>query len=299
MTIATTLVLFFLAGPALLGLGGLRRRAREGSKAPARPGRWHWQATVRSALLYTLAFNLTFFIQELFLVIPKALTPGLRPTLYHNNHTWEGSNPLAELFQGTGALATLVSAALCALLLRRRWRSSTVRLFLIWMAYSGVFMALPQVVIGAVSPRSDLGRAMQFLQLGPSAKAAAAVAALAVMPAAAWWLTREFLGMAVSSAQLASVRARMQLIFQVASLPALIAIPLIVPFRIPRELVEVVAVPTVVSVAGIVWVQAGGWRAGEARARARAHESAVYPLAAVLALLLLFQLVLRRGIAFY
>jgi hypothetical protein len=34
---------------------------------------------IGSTLLYTLAFNLTFFIQELFLVVPKALTPGLRP----------------------------------------------------------------------------------------------------------------------------------------------------------------------------------------------------------------------------
>jgi len=29
-------------------------------------------------LLYTLAFNLTFLIQELFLVLPKALIPGVR-----------------------------------------------------------------------------------------------------------------------------------------------------------------------------------------------------------------------------
>jgi hypothetical protein len=37
--------------------------------------------TLSSALLYSLAFNLTFFIQELLLVVPKALTPGLHPTL--------------------------------------------------------------------------------------------------------------------------------------------------------------------------------------------------------------------------
>jgi hypothetical protein len=34
------------------------------------------------------------------------------------------------------------------LLLKRAWRPATARLFLIWMVYSGVFMALPQVVIG-------------------------------------------------------------------------------------------------------------------------------------------------------
>lgn len=43
---------------------------------------WNWKLTVASALLYTLAFNSIFFTQELFLVLPKALTPGLRPTLF-------------------------------------------------------------------------------------------------------------------------------------------------------------------------------------------------------------------------
>ena len=62
-----------------------------------------------SILLCALAFNLTFLWQELWLVIPKALTPGLHPILYHNNHNWTGDSPRVDLLQGTGALATLVS----------------------------------------------------------------------------------------------------------------------------------------------------------------------------------------------
>jgi hypothetical protein len=95
--IAVALVL--VAGPLLLGLTGLIRARRAPADAvpePAMP--WNWKLTINSALLYALAFNLTFFIQELFLVLPKALTPGLRPTLFHNNHSWEGENPLANLF---------------------------------------------------------------------------------------------------------------------------------------------------------------------------------------------------------
>ena len=61
------------------------RRPGEARREPRGPG--DWRQTVSSALLYTLAYNLTFFIQELFLVLPKALTPGLHPTLLHNNHT--------------------------------------------------------------------------------------------------------------------------------------------------------------------------------------------------------------------
>jgi hypothetical protein len=105
--IAVALVL--VAGPLLLGLTGLicARRAPAEAPEPARP--WTWKLTINSALLYALAFNLTFFIQELFLVLPKALTPGLHPTLFHNNHSWQGDNPLASLFQGTGALAIFLT----------------------------------------------------------------------------------------------------------------------------------------------------------------------------------------------
>ena len=46
------------------------------------PGSIGWRPVAHSMLAYVLAFNLTFFIQELFLVLPKALVPGLQPTLY-------------------------------------------------------------------------------------------------------------------------------------------------------------------------------------------------------------------------
>src|SRR6185436_748430 len=149
------ILIVVVGGPLVLALLGLVL-AERGRGAEARGTSWI-ALTANSALLYALAFNLTFFVQELFLVVPKALTPGLRPTLFHNNHSWEGENPLASLFQGTGALAIFLTGVACVLLLRRGLgRSSTVRLFFIWMAYNGFFQALPQVVIGAISPRNDV-----------------------------------------------------------------------------------------------------------------------------------------------
>lgn len=66
---------------------------------------------LNSAVVYALSYNLIFFIQELFLVVPKALTSGLRPTLFHNNHTWSGDNPVAALLQGTPVRSPSSSAA--------------------------------------------------------------------------------------------------------------------------------------------------------------------------------------------
>jgi hypothetical protein len=132
--------LILIVGPLLFGAAGVIAAHRAPRAVLGSAGAWNWRLTICSALLYVLAFNLTFFVQELFLVLPKALTPGLRPTLFHNNHRWEGEHPLASLLQGTGALAILASGVVCALLLRRgRGRSGTARLFLIWMAYNGFF----------------------------------------------------------------------------------------------------------------------------------------------------------------
>ena len=252
-----------------------------------------------SGLLYTLAFNVTFFVQELFLVLPKALTPGLRPTLFHNNHTWEGEHPLASLFQGTGALAIFLTGSACAVLLRRPLaRSATVQFFLIWMAYNGFFQSLPQVVLGAFNPRNDVGMAMQYLQLGAAARTVAAIVALTVMPLIALWLAGQLLRLAEPQ-QLPNGRAQGRFLFWTATLPALAAIPLIILFRVPRNVIEVAAVPAVVTLVGVIWMQAGAWlRVPTPLAGAR-HVSVVYPLAAVVFLLLVFHLVLKRGVAFY
>jgi hypothetical protein len=294
--IAAIAGLTLLLGPLALGIAGWIRERREPRGPSAAP--WQWRLAFSSALACTLAFNLTFFIQELFLVVPKALTPGLSPTLFHNNHAWTGSNPLAELFQGTGAAATALSGATCALLLARGvGRTQASRLFLLWMTYCGFFMALPQVVVGAVSGASDLGRAMGYLQLGGAARIACALLALAAMPAIALRLARAFLELAPAAPPTAA--ARRGWIFQVATLPALIALALIVPFRVPRELIEVVIVPFAVMVAGIPWIQAGApWTKNVATSPTRPSGLTRIAVATLL-LLAIFQLVLRPGVPFH
>ena len=287
-----------IAGPLLLGLAGLSGRDRAGaSVAPA----WDWRVSIRSALLYALAFNIVFFIQELFLVLPKALVPGLRPTLYHNNHQWEGDQPIAALFQGTGALAILITGLLCAWLTRSgAGRTADGRLFIVWMAYHGLFQSLPQIVVGAIVPQNDTGMAMDYLAMSPAAKSAAALAAMAAIVAAGLWLSRQLLALADDARWLAHPGNRSRFILRIATLPALTAIPLIIAFRVPRELVEVVVPPVVVTIVGIGWIQADAWRAaGVAASTRRLGGSLTRPLAALVGLLLFFQLVLRPGIPFF
>jgi hypothetical protein len=291
-----------ILGPLLLSLRGvIAGRHAVLPAVPDPPTHWNWKLTVNSALLYALAFNLTFFIQELFLVLPKALTPGLRPTLFHNNHSWEGDNPLAGLFQGTGALAILITGLVCALLLRRGLdRSPTVRLFLIWMTYNGFFQSLPQVIIGAVNPRNDVGMAMDYFRFGAPLKMLMALAALAAIPPLALWLRRPLLSFAETPALVADSRGRTRFAFRVATLPALMGTLLIIPFRVPRDWIEVVMLPLVVTVIGVAWLQAGAWKVGAVRTVGRPGvRSVMYPLGALVILFLVFHFVLRPGVRFY
>jgi hypothetical protein len=294
-------LLGLVVGPLLFAVMGYRsaRRPLVGSVSESAVP-WNWKLTIASALLYAIAFNLTFFIQELFLVLPKALTPGLRPILFHNNHRWTGDNPLAGLFQGTGALAILVTGLIFAQLLRRRpVRSLSMRLFLIWMVYNGFMQSLPQVVIGSVEPENDVGMAMGYLHLGMAAKLTAALLTMIAIPVAALWLSAPLLSLAESSDEIATRKARTIFVFRTATVPALASILLIIPFRVPRNWVEVVAVPVVVTVIGIAWIQAGAWAVTGVRASGfLSSKSIAYASGGLIILLLIFQFVLRPGVRF-
>jgi len=98
-SILTAVLLVAVLGPLVLGLCGLIHTSRTpATRAPPASTPREWRLTIASALVYAVAFNVTFFVQELFLVLPKAFTPGLRPTLYHNNHTWEGTHGTVRNF---------------------------------------------------------------------------------------------------------------------------------------------------------------------------------------------------------
>lgn len=295
------LILGFVFGvPLLLGFIGFWR-GRRGPATASPPPAWDWRLLGQSSLLYTLAFNITFFIQELFLVVPKALTPGLRPTLYHNNHNWEGDHPLERLFQGTGALAIFLTGLICTWLVSRgAGRTPGMRLFLIWLEFNGLFQALPQVVVGAFNPGNDVGMAMNYFAMSDSAKIVAAIAALAGIAIAGLWITRPLLQTADDAARLASPGRRTAYLFNAATAPALLAIPLIILFRVPREFGEVVSPPVAVTLIGMAWVQAYAWAVADASPSALTGQRAILiPLVLASALLAIFQLVLRPGIPFY
>ena len=270
----------------------LRLRARG---AAVFVGEMGWEPIVHSMLAYVLAFNITFFIQELFLVLPKSMVSGLVATLYHNNHEWTGTAPIAELFQGTGALAILVSGLIFSGIAARRARPS---FFILWMAFHGLFQSLPQFVVGAIAGGNDVGRAYDYLGLGGFGETLMALLALAAMPVAGVLLGRQFLAAAWDQRQLGSYCCRFGFLLRIAGLPALACLPIIIFYRIPRELIEVLAPPLLVPLFGYGWLQIAAFKPGDAKARGIRPQGVVALLVAAAVLLAIFQLVLRPGITF-
>jgi hypothetical protein len=258
------------------------------------PGHIGWRPMAFSTLAYVLAFNLTFILQELFLVLPKAMVPGLHPILYHNNHRWVGEAPIADLFQGTGALAILLSGLLfCAIAARQKRPSFLV----LWLAFQGLFQSLPQFIVGAISPAQDVGQAYQYLGIG-NGKALVALTALAVIPFAGIWLGKRFTATAWEPGQVDSKRSRFGYLLRMAGIPTVAAIPILILFRIPRELIEVLAPPVLVALLGYGWLQLAAFRRSSAGAQGEAPDRLVPLLVAVAGLLAIFQLVLRPGVPF-
>jgi hypothetical protein len=245
-----------------------------------------------SILLSALAFNLIFFWQELWLVIPKALTPGLHPALFHNNHDWTGDAPIAELLQGSGAVATaMIGLLFAAILATVRSLGPTTRLFCFWMAFQGLSQALTQLAVGTILPGNDVGRALAYLGLGQTAHIALAGCAVLALAGSGTMLAR------LLPAEAAGNHVRASAGIPLILLSAILSIVLIVPFRVPRSPVETIFIPILVNLIGTGWAVLG-LALGPARGAEPVRARIAPPALALLMLLLIFQLILRPGIRF-
>jgi hypothetical protein len=253
---------------------------------------------VVSLLTYVLAFNLTFFIQELFLVLPKAIA-GLQPILYHNNHDWMVDAPIADLLQGTGSWAILLVGLVCAILAARgTGRTEASRLIIFWMAFNGLFQGLPQWAFAPMAPTSDTGRALSYLDPGAVGGTLIGLAAVAAMIGAGILLTKALLQMAPHDA-VKTGRGRLMFVAKAAFAPALMAVPILILFRIPREWNEVVAPTIALPLFGLIWFWASAAGVDVAARPASPSANVTLLAGANIALLIVFQLVLRPGVRFY
>jgi hypothetical protein len=162
------------------------------------------------------------------------------------------------------------------------------------MAFQGLYQSLTQLAIGTMLPSNDVGRALAYLHAGVAAKGALAAVAVTAMALAGVLLARAFPS---DGEEGETVRTRA--FVQKMLLTAMLAIALIVPFRLPREFVEVALIPLFVNLVGVGWLAVGAAivRPG-AGSEGQDRPAVVGPALALGVTLILFQFVLRRGIAF-
>ena len=137
------LPLLLLVFPIFWGIFGFFRSRRETKR---KINYSSLPVIINSAVLYALAFNIIFFIQELFLALGKRWL-GLKAVLYHNNHNWIGEHPMDDLAQGYGAVAIFITGIICLVFARMiRTSKHWIQLFFLWMSFQGFAQSVPQFI---------------------------------------------------------------------------------------------------------------------------------------------------------
>jgi hypothetical protein len=290
-----------LLGPLALAMRGRRlskQHVEDKVEADEANCRTPWSLVINSAVMYALAYNITYFMQELFLVIPKAIY-GLQPILYHNNHRWLRSDPIQDLLQGTGALTILILGLVFAgILIRQKTISRPLRLFLIWMTYHGLVQSLQQLPFVVVNPNSDVADALNYLGASEALRYVLATAALVSLVLLGLAFTRPLLELAPSPIHVASPRSRRRFMSQI-TLSAFIGVVLTVPFKIPP--LGQIEGPIIVFLLPMLWTLANSWRVTDATPLGPAENEKVnlIPALTLLGLLAIFRLYLAPGVPFF
>jgi hypothetical protein len=295
MVLSHLLPLSLLVVPVIWGLYGYVTTRKDTKQTIENTGS-SWPLIINSAVLYALAFNLIFFIQELFLALGKRWL-GLKAVLYHNNHNWEGSHPMDALAQGYGATAIFITGVIC-LLIARRIRLSThwLQLFFLWMAFQGLAQSLPQFITAAMAPDTDTGQAYTYLGITDKVGLLISIAGIILMLLTGMAYSKYLLQLAPSNNHSADAYRRFNYLFRIAVAASVIGIMLIIPFRIMPW--DRALAPVMVTLISIPMVFANAWNVKKVQTINSDvnRKIFIWPVIFLIILLLIFQLILSKGV---
>jgi len=298
MALLHILFMILLGGPVVLALWGYFKSR----KIPVEPGSavtaFSTKLIVNSAVLYALAYNTIFFIQELFLALGKKWL-GLKAFLFHNNHSWEGYNELAPLAQGLGALAIFLLGLLFLInypFIRKS--AHWIRLFVLWLAFHGLIQSLPQIPSGVTQPSTDVGQPMQYLNIGLGWSLFLSFLAIAAIIVIGLLYSRFLLEFAPDQQAINHPIRRFRFSFQSAVLAALAGTLLVLPFRI-MPFWQIIS-PILLNIICLPWIFANSWRVSNISPAPNIASQKVLlvPIGLLILLLIFFQVVLAPGVVF-
>jgi len=259
----------------------------------------NYTTMINSAVLYALAFNLIFFLQELFLVLGKKAL-GLKAFLYHNNHNWEGEHPMTLLMQGSGALAIFMIGLIFLVIFRFILNSKSIwKLFVLWLAFHGLIQSIPQVMVAYFDPGTDVGEALVgYLNLSQPFLIILAITSMTATAMISIWFSRQLLEFVSNDVDLNNPKVKFKYIRFIAVGAAIMGSVLVVPFRIPP--IGQAITPFIVLVFSIPWIwSAAAMSKPIIRTSNRINEKIYWsPIVLLVLLLIFFRLVLAPGLEF-
>ena len=284
-----------LLGPILWGW-----RNRVKYKGPSVPKNIvNYTTMINSAVLYALAFNLIFFLQELFLVLGKKAL-GLEAFLYHNNHNWVGEHPMTLLMQGSGALAIFLIGLICLVIFRFILNSKSIwKLFVLWLAFHGLIQSIPQVMVAYLDPSTDVGEALVgYLNLSQPFLIILAITSITATVMICIWFSRQLLEFVSKDVDLNNPKVKFKYIRFIAVGAAIIGSILVVPFRIP-PIGQAIA-PFIILVFSVPWIWSSAAVSKHIRPTSNSINEKIYwsPIVFLVLLLIFFRLVLAPGVEF-
>jgi len=282
--------------PLIWGLYGFfktRGKEKDDLALETKPG----FVILNSAVLYALAFNIIFFIQELFLALGKRWL-GLKAMLYHNNHNWEGSHPMESLAQGYGAAAIFITGLICLFIANKTKRSSHwIHLFFLWLAFQGLVQSIPQFITAKVAADTDTGQAFTYLGIGEGLGMLISIAGIIAMLYIGVLFSKYLLRLSPSAELIRTASERFGYLFRIALMASVVGVILILPFRIMPW--DRAIAPVMVTLISIPMVFAHGWKTKVTNTiNSDINQRAmILPIILLLILLLIFQLILAPGIS--
>jgi hypothetical protein len=282
--------------PLIWGLYGFLKTRKESNKTFTTDRRSAAILIINSAVLYALAFNIIFFIQELFLALGKRWL-GLKAMLYHNNHNWEGSHPMESLAQGYGAAAIFVTGLICLFFANRTKQSSHwTHLFILWLAFQGLVQSIPQFITAKVAPDTDTGQAFNYLGIGEGLGFIISIVGIIAMLYTAVLFSKYLLRLSPSIELISTASGRFGYLFRIALLASVVGVILIIPFRIMPW--DRALAPVMVTLISIPMVFAHGWKARFSNVINSDVNNKLHfiPIILLIILLLVFQFILAPGI---
>lgn len=287
------LPLLLLLIPVLWGLYGFIKKRGTSKNKINYPG---FALIINSALLYALAFNIIFFIQELFLALGKRWL-GLKAVLYHNNHNWYGEHPKDDLAQGYGAVAIFITAIICFIIARsmkdlKHW----IQLFFLWMSFQGFAQSIPQFITAFMAPDTDTGQAFTYLGLSQTTGWIISFAGIITMLVIGALFAKYLLQLAPSGSITENTGSRFGYLFRIAFIASVIGIILIIPFRIMPW--GRASAPVFVTLLSIPMIFAHAWKIKPlVPVNSDVNRKIFFlPVILLVILLLIFQLILAKGV---